>query len=267
MVTSPVSPIVIFQAVRGDDQTTVLPHREQGGPLIPYLQTPPTETSTPTTTQSHGELDKAVFEVGRGRESSTSSWVGKGLFRSVWKDPSTLDDVDAASRKSIMAAQMRECEIIVRLAKDDPTQPDTPAALREIFDYFADVLMVGGDYEYSLKRLTVCFLWGSSDWDTLGDVPSSCHHALESLIGLRTALSTLELEGVDQIFAGQFAKGLTGKEEVIPVHPVIAPYKPDLAEMEKKGEPYLDWEVVKPLSGGKTLRKTLTFDVRADEES
>lgn len=112
-----------------------------------------------------------------------------------------------------MAAYMRDCEIIVRLAEDDPKQPKTPAALSEIFKYFVGVLTLDEGYfeadgeeeeedggektgpypevGYSLQRLAVRFLWGSSDWDTLGDVPSSCQHALEPLMCLQKAWSTL----------------------------------------------------------------------------
>lgn len=303
-MATPMPRTITFQADSGNGQATVLPHLEQQGPLMQYLQTPPPKTSTATigttSKQSPKELDKEfgntkfIFEVGRDRDFSTSSWAGKGLFRSIWKNPALLTGEDGGPLKSTMAAYMRDCEIIVRLAENDPKQPETPAALNEIFKYFADVLTLDEGYfetdgeeeeedggektgrypgiGYSLQRLTVRFLWGSSDWDTLGDVPSSCQHALEPLIGLQKVLSTLELEGVNEPFAGRFARGLAEPEEVNFKYAggtfILEQYKPISKEMIRKGEAEFDWEDgEEPLSGRKTLRQTLTFNVGADRES
>ncbi|QDS67656.1 hypothetical protein FKW77_004813 [Venturia effusa] len=290
------SSTVTFQATPSNGQATVLPHVEKPGPLIQYLETPLTNISTtPTANPTHKELDKQfgntkfVFEVGRGRDFATSSWVGKDLLRSVWKDPSSLGNNDGASVKSAMAAHMRECEIIVRLAKEDPKQPETPAALYEIFEYFAGVVTVDEDYfaspeadqgekmegekdvdrypgvGYSLQRLTVRFLWGSGDWDTLGQVPSSCQHALEPLIGLQKALVTLELEGVDEYFAGRFARGLAEadvEKRYLEGTFVTKEYEDVVKEIIRKGEGEFNWEDgEKPMVARKLVRKTLAFDV------
>lgn len=82
-MATPMPRTIIFQADRGNGQATVLPHLEQQGPLMQYLQTPPAKTSTATigttSKQSHKELGKEfgntefVFEVGRDRDFSTSS--------------------------------------------------------------------------------------------------------------------------------------------------------------------------------------------------
>lgn len=269
MATTTMPRIITFQAAAPkDDQTTPIPpHLENAGPLIQYLQTPPAEAAPPPTTEQSNPT-KSVFEVGRDRSFSTGSWIGKALFRAVWNDPGTLQDKDKGkSNKSTKAAKMQKCEIIVRLAKEDPQHPDMPAVLLEMFQYFVNVLTVDGDDENALQHLTVRFLWGSSDWDNLGDIPVSCQYALEPLLGLQKGPSILELEGVEPEFAGRFAKGLTGREEVMPRYAAIAPGQPDYAEMERKGEPQFDWEDMEMLSGREKVRKTLVFDVAGDRES